>query len=780
MKQIRTLLRSSRSGDRGSALLVSLMVMVGLSLLGLGFVAISETESTISINERNAVQTLHVAEAGARTVVEWFNNPKWALENGLMPVNANGIKRERRSTYLVSGGGTTTAVYTGWYKPKIDDGDPTTTDEILFDLPYKPGNDHRFFGVDEASADVRINRDTAAAFLDTFNQRLFNGADAGGRVIEILIYAPPVLNPLSPATTTYNGGRFWNGGTRYGVATIKVTAEKTNPANCRFGVDTPCQLLARRAVKMVVAEFPFPGPEGPLQSQTGIATAGVFVVHWGKMISLGNLGLAREYTSIPWRDATNQIAWEYGYANNTWPATPTAGATQPPYFYELLNKSFQDPWFQARARGDITSDGGLTADIAARYDSIDDQENATGFTASVAGWSNQMQNQDRDNGSTRKNVLFPRIEYRFWKQIAQSATGQQGIYYLQFVPGTETFRDRSGQAKTFRQWVDTLTGGKEGFYFFDTRDGTNPQRPDGTTITEKLTPIIAEQGNDLHMKGFVYLNALVFGTTGLGGRPGFYNAPGEPFRDIGYHEVDVTNGQLLYHPGPIPKLVNFTNYQWDFQDLPLTTAAGGTFSATGVRNGKFDYFVRQETVTRVGTDNAGSITEYVIVPYSDGCNVGVECSEPHEPYLNIIYPTEFAKENQTAVNTYLVRWQASGSQTRQPKVFQADGVTRFDCTTGTPTPEQCTSNGYDDLGPLLRLGHQAGDGPILDGVFYNEGGYNAAGNATYYGSVVIRGPVTGSGNPDVWFDYRLTRADKWQERFKNLARVIITSHETDQ
>ena len=49
--------RRNRRDSRGSALLVSLMVIVGLSLLGLGFVAISETENAIAKNEQSALQT---------------------------------------------------------------------------------------------------------------------------------------------------------------------------------------------------------------------------------------------------------------------------------------------------------------------------------------------------------------------------------------------------------------------------------------------------------------------------------------------------------------------------------------------------------------------------------------------------------------------------------------------------------------------------------------------------------------------------------------------------
>jgi len=64
-----------RHRQRGSALLVSLMVMVGLSLLGLAFVTVSETENAISLNQRNHAQTVAIAEAGAKLVVQWFQNP---------------------------------------------------------------------------------------------------------------------------------------------------------------------------------------------------------------------------------------------------------------------------------------------------------------------------------------------------------------------------------------------------------------------------------------------------------------------------------------------------------------------------------------------------------------------------------------------------------------------------------------------------------------------------------------------------------------------------------
>src|SRR5687768_14998881 len=98
--------RHRNRGDRGSALLVSLMVMVGLSLLGLSFVAISETENAISVNERNKTEATALAEAGAEAVVQWFQDPATMKARNLLPTNINDFKQER----IVS-------AYKGYYKP---------------------------------------------------------------------------------------------------------------------------------------------------------------------------------------------------------------------------------------------------------------------------------------------------------------------------------------------------------------------------------------------------------------------------------------------------------------------------------------------------------------------------------------------------------------------------------------------------------------------------------------------------------------------------------------
>src|SRR5215813_6475600 len=64
-----------RRGEEGSALILAALVTVILSLLGLSYLMMAQTENTIAENERNSSAALYVAEAGARLVVGWFNDP---------------------------------------------------------------------------------------------------------------------------------------------------------------------------------------------------------------------------------------------------------------------------------------------------------------------------------------------------------------------------------------------------------------------------------------------------------------------------------------------------------------------------------------------------------------------------------------------------------------------------------------------------------------------------------------------------------------------------------
>jgi len=420
-----------QSREKGSALLVSLMVMVGLSLLGLGFVAVSETESAISVNERNYAQTLAVAEAGARIAVEWFQAPIWARTQGLAPDNDAGptppqlvalglsIKRMRTIT-------TASGTYTDVYKP-------IGTFPNLFDRPYRQSNADRFYGT-EGSPDIFIryaDDGTARTYLNALNALLFSTAE-GIRITEILVFAPPIIGG------TVNAGGFIEGGTRYGLATIKVTAQKTQPTNNPDGA-----VIAQRSVKMIVSEWPFPGPQGPIQSNANISTGGAFGVHWGKMTSQGTMDIKRPLVGLPWTDAYQPLHFEHGFdqtgagtSTNSYPLDLSFPDGRE-WAYELLGQSVEDPWYEARARGRVINVGGAFATLPHPY-----KYDAASFNLTItpdAGWCNWFQLQSLSDGIDYREVIFPRIDYDFWKDIAVqgSNSGQEGVAYLRPTSGED-------------------------------------------------------------------------------------------------------------------------------------------------------------------------------------------------------------------------------------------------------------------------------------------------------------------------------------------------------
>jgi len=149
----------------------------------------------------------------------------------------------------------------------------------------------------------------------------------------------------------------------------------------------------------------------------------------------------------------------------------------------------------------------------------------------------------------------------------------------------------------------------------------------------------------------------------------------------------------------------------------------------------------------------------------DGTNArNSDCSEPHEPYLNLIYPTQ-AMDSNNKVNPVTVGWEPPSQQTYRAK------LTGVSCGKSSSV-DQCTSNGYDMDGAMVPLD------VILYGVLYNEGQYDAAGNAAYYGSVLIQDNIVkGNGTADVWFDEKLIKGT-WAPA--NMPRVIVFNEQTDE
>src|SRR5256712_13162170 len=84
---------SRDGGEQGSALIIATLVTVILALLGLSYLMMAQTESTIAENERNSATAMYVAEAGARLAVNWFNDP--SSTGYLVPTSPQGDRTLR-------------------------------------------------------------------------------------------------------------------------------------------------------------------------------------------------------------------------------------------------------------------------------------------------------------------------------------------------------------------------------------------------------------------------------------------------------------------------------------------------------------------------------------------------------------------------------------------------------------------------------------------------------------------------------------------------------------
>jgi len=844
--------RLLRKRDRGSALLVSLMVIVGLSLLGLGFVAISETETAIAKNQQNVLQTQAIAEAGAKLVVEWFQDPVWGNLYAGLPsndgaVNANLAKI--KVNRVIEG-------YTGVYKPSAA--------LRLFDKPYRPAQYNRFYG-DENTGDIIINSTTDLTTLTNFNNALLGTTAEDkrtGEITEVRIYAPPIVG----GTLLKNGvavnpdgtpQQFWSGGDRYGVATIRVTAQQFRDPNLAApGKYASSNIISSHAVRLVVGEIPLPIPGGPIQSNTAISFGGDFIVHWGNETSTGDLTNKRNPGSLPWANAYERPHFEHGYepghtisqviitnggsgytvaptvtitapggggVTATATSTITAGVvtgitltdrgtlystSAPPnvtfggggggtgaaatavvaaeawpmqagttfdnavFFHELLNKSYDDPWFGSRCVGDNSLDGAGGAPQCYPYSITADENSASNATYS-------FQFQDVNQWSQKKKVLFPSIKYDFWKKIAQTGRGYKGIYYFKYDGGSKFTKFGSGTPQAMAYWANSTLNGPgaglgPGIFFFDTVNGKNPQLMTGAAKTAELTPVESWNSSDFGkpflMEGFVYINSKEWGTQGQGNSATTVDAnfPGEVFRDIGYPRWDTTTND------------------WDRTNcagqICRSGAGDGVFTFQDLNgNGKFDVITRSALawtsydpgatghaagdtfVVKTWKSNVQATADYgapCSIPAAgyNGANPGAnDCSEPHEPYLNFIYPDD-------ATKSVTIGWEAPGSQTFRSKVTSA-------VCGATPSQDLCTTNAYDLDGAIVPID------VILYGILYNEGDFGSQGNSAYYGSVLIQGTVSGTGTPDIWFDEKLIKGS-WAP--PNMPRVIVYNEQTDE
>ncbi len=498
-----------QGSEQGSALIIAVLITVILSLLGISYMMMAQTENTIAENERNAAMALYVAEAGARMVVNWFNDPS-------------------STGYLVPAVGSvdTTKRLGDW------DGDPSTARSIqdgssgkpkykqstgaIFDRLYRGSNVDAFIGC-ETGTDPDPNNATLGpdlvvnqSHLDTVNDTLFPNFPSPSlraRISRIEVYSPPIVNI---------GGL----PTRMGVATVKVIG-----GVFIYPGTSQQRQIATRVVKAVVNEIPVPGPVGPLQSCADLTYGGNFEVHWGTASS-------KTAASLP---TSMNAAINSGLPYNpndpfTYISTPTLAS----WATTNNTQSIEDPWFKF-----IAGAGLVGAYNPTMVNSGDAQPWPWSSTAPIA--------QDHSNLFQNTPTICPTFDYGIWKSIAQS--GVKGAYYYKYGGSADQWLlDGTGTATSFVN----ATANKAGIYFFDTTDSgapfgnyTDPQYPGPPTAKTgytNLTPDLSISNADgwLGAVGFVYMNMKSWATTGSGSSGSTHTLlpPGEPGDSSGFVNLD--------------------------------------------------------------------------------------------------------------------------------------------------------------------------------------------------------------------------------------------------
>src|SRR5262245_11718310 len=446
-------------GEQGSALIIATLVTVILALLGLSYLMMAQTENTIAENERNAATAMYVAEAGARLVVSWFNDP---TSTGYLVPTVGNVDRTLRvfdhddnpgtARVLGASGNATQPIYK----------DATFTASGIFDRPYRSALANTFYGV-ETGADAAFptagpDLVVSAAHLSTINNTLFPNfpkPNLLARITHIEVYGPPEASI---------GGAV----TRLGIATIKVTA-----GVFMYPGTADERQIATRVVKAVINEIPVPGPVGPLQSWAALSCTGSFEIHWGTGSALASANLPSNLdgkvpTSIPY--ALNDPGAYYS------DATPHNLAT---WAADMNGQAIEDPWFKFISSGPIAGSPNT---------------NPQPYPMTWPGGANPYPgtgNATHTNLFQNTVVNCPSFEYNLWKAIAQA--GNRGNYYYSWVSGDQFRQDSSGSPVTMAQ----ATSGKSGIFFFDTRDGQPPRGLySDSWPTTNLTPGISYSSGD--------------------------------------------------------------------------------------------------------------------------------------------------------------------------------------------------------------------------------------------------------------------------------------------
>ena len=555
--------------ERGSALVLAVLIMAILSLMGLAFSLTADMEGKISVNSRQSSQALYVAEGTAWLVKSWFEDPT-AASGWLVPTTSQvnrtlrWVDHDNDGTFQAYS--TAPAPWNVVYRNGTND---------LFERPYR-GNPALSLQGSEDHPDVRISvtgSSNEQSFLTSLNNALYPSFPAPmtrARILQIDVFGPPVIDIAGQKV-------------RYGIGSVVVRAGIFEAA----GTAAERQ-VSERLVRAVINEVPYVGPAGPLQSCTRLEVNGNFEAHWGKVTAGTTLDLPASIdnkvdSSVPWYDRNRYITRDMNLDGTLSPlvsgtATPDDQDGNGQYDFDewvATGPALEDPWLRMWAQGDILR-GGLA--LTPGCGSADCQPMPWFQSPSTLTNTN-------DHSNMAKNVTqetCPNFNYNFWKTLASS--GLPNLNYYSWDPGVSAYRrNGTGAPSTFIE----ATNGKNGLFFFDTTDGLAPHDDNGDGTAENFPPLIQISGMSYQAQGLIYLNGNLK-TTGSGSAPGnlIMPAPAEPWVDAnasgtfdtGDYFVDLTypanpSGSTWTKSGMLQEGVTGTR-----QDPSVDAAAAGKYA----------------------------------------------------------------------------------------------------------------------------------------------------------------------------------------------------------
>ena len=247
--------------EKGFALVIAILVMVLLTVMGLGILVITNIESKISDNFRSHNQALYIAESGIERAISYFNNPTSFTDvsgtySGYSVSSVSDAQMFFAKRRLVG------IVPSYFNSSNLSQFEDTDNDGVIDSPPH-----------DHTNPVLKYNRDTDEAqknFLESISPNVSDQS----YIYELMLFAPP-----------YGSGA---------VATVRVTSKVRN---------------ATRTVEQILMPGPIIAFTSGLASGAGAIWDGNSLsVHWGSVKIQGTTAdLGGTIVAVPSRTVNADI-----------------------------------------------------------------------------------------------------------------------------------------------------------------------------------------------------------------------------------------------------------------------------------------------------------------------------------------------------------------------------------------------------------------------------------------------------------------------------------------